>query len=438
MSSKTSRYKLLQNWTNYNESAIWDITHEYYKNKGITAFSKSSNNLIPNDITTNYQSARAFAELVKTVIDENPSQEKVKVLEVGAGSGYFSRNFLYACQDLGILNKVEFLVSDYSVTNLQEIQSYGLLSDFIEGENYKFIELDVCNLKSAKDLEGNSYKLENISASILNYVLDVLPATVLRHKNNQAGLVYEELQMRLMQHVAEEKDLVKNSHYLTNLHKETRFTAYDFLKESLLEKEFSAYFTEYYKDIIPPEELIVYHYGSMHAMRSLLSVTAANGFVLSSDIPFGKTGFCQIVGNALAHEVDAAFIGFFAEKLGYHSYHHTDKVLSRLMCRPARETDHLEKTFDKVFKQENLVNRYTDIRAALNDFKHKESMDCMKMLLEKFEHVAKHSIYPSIYWGNYYNTLGDKEKAIEAYKQAKEVDFLNNYNLDSLIKNLAQ
>jgi SAM-dependent methyltransferase len=433
--------KLIQNWTPYNDSVIWDITHQYYKNKGLAAFSKQSDNLIPNDITTNYQSAKAFAEIIKANLasyGDEALRKRLRVLECGAGSGYFSRNLLYAAKDIGILDKMQLLITDYSANNLREIKASNMLKDFTEHEDYIFVELDAVNIDKAKDLNSNPYDTRGFSAVILNYVLDVLPLTVLKTRRNQKKGYFEEMEIKVMDPGLKNIDVISNANLMNELVRESRWVNYEFENQSELEIKYQEHLLGSCKDE-DPSRSILYTYGALKACEDLLAAGDENCFLLSSDIPPKKGDFCQIVGNALAHEIDNHFIGKYLAKKGYYYHEHTDFHLSRILAykNPANKNI-LENSFSEVFELNNMINRYTDLRACLNVFKTKESMDCMKYILEEFEKLAKYSLYVPIYWANYYVIFNDRVKAAEYCKQARELDYLNNYQLDRLATQLQQ
>ncbi len=427
------QYKLLQDWTPYNESVIWDIANKYYKNKGVQAFSrKAGNKAVPHNINTNYPNAKAFAELVKANLVNYPQDYRLQILECGAGSGYFSMNFLDAARDIGILNRVKLLISDYTTVNLREIRELKMLAGFTQGEDYEFIELDVLKPQAAKDLSGNPFSLENISAVILNYVLDALPLTVLRKTVNG----YDELNLRVQESHTSIHDAINNPNLMTNLIKDEKWLPYQTQSANSLEAKYFNSFQTFYQSA-DSKRYIPYPYTAMYACEQLLECLDGYGFIFSCDIPPLVSSYCQIVGNALAHEIDNEFLAkyFFGQKIN--TKVQIDDMVSRLILTKNPATiPSIEASFTEHYITNNLVHRYIDLREVLIKFQYPESADVMKHVLQEFEKIAKNSPYPGIYWGNYYGMLGETAQAIAAYQEANKHDYVKSYNLDQVIENL--
>ena len=92
----------IQNWVPYNESVIWDLTEKYYKEHGIDVFSKmEAEDIVPYESTSNYQSAKAYLELLKASSKDFPEDKfPLKLLDCGAGNGYFAYNLLHAAREI--------------------------------------------------------------------------------------------------------------------------------------------------------------------------------------------------------------------------------------------------------------------------------------------------------------------------------------------------
>lgn len=424
--------KLIQDWTPYNESVIWDIANHYYKNKGIAAFSNDNNRSVPHDINTNFQNALSIAKLVKAAIDTQPMIEKFQVLECGAGSGLFSRQFLFALRELGIDKRVKLLVSDYSVSNISDIKSFGILNEFTEGENYELLEYNVLDKSPARKLDGSDFQFKELVSGIFNYVLDALPVTVLRKHFNPKKGDFEELFLKVKNENAINYDILGNQDLMTNLAKDKKWVNYEIEKETEAEKKFYEVFKKFHSEA-SRDIFIPYPHGPIQACENILNNLAPYGFIFSGDIPPRMTHFCQIVGNALAHEVDNEMICTYLQEAGFVPKFQNDDTISRMIVAKKPEIlTALDPVFKDVFVENNMVNRYADLRDALIKFEHKESADVMKYVLEEFEKIAGSSVYVGIFRGNYYGSLGDKEKAAEAYKEAAKIDFTNNYKLNEL------
>jgi len=430
--------KLIQDWTPYNESVIWDIANHYYKNKGIATFSNDNNRSVPHDINTNFQNALSIAKLVKAVVDTQPLIEKFQVLECGAGSGLFSRQFLFALKELGIDKRVKLLVSDYSVSNISDIKSFGILNEFIEGENYELLEYNVLSSDSAKKLDGSEFQFKHLISGIFNYVLDALPVTILRKHFNPKKADFEELYLKVKNDNGVSYDIINNQDLMSNLAKEQKWVNFEIEKQTEAEQKFYEIFKNFHCEAAR-DAFIPYPYGPIQACENILKNLDDCGFIFSGDIPPRKTYFCQIVGNALAHEVDNEMICTYLQEEGYVPKFQDDNTISRMIVAKKEATlTVLDPIFQDVFVENNMVNRYADLRDALIKFEHKESADVMKYVLEEFEKIAGSSVYVGIFRGNYYGSIGNKEKAAEAYREAAKIDFTNNYKLNELAQRVSK
>lgn len=429
--------KIIQDWKPYNESIIWEIANNYFQNKGINAFSKKQSNTIPHNINTNYPNALSIAKLIKAAIERCPELDKFMVLEAGAGSGYFSMHFLNALKDLGLSKKVKLIVSDYSRKMVAEIKEKNILKDFKEGEDYELVVVDVINPEQAKTLNGDSFVFSNLIVTVMNYVFDALPLTILRRRAVAKIVDFEELNLRINLQADEKYDLLNNTNLLTNMIKDLKFSGYEISSQSELEQKYYDDFKDFYKEA-DVKRFIPYPYSALDAAHKLLDLTLAKGFIFSGDIPPLKNSFCQVVGNALAHEIDNEFLAYHFAKSGKFSIIQTDSIISRILLANDKETaEALNQNFEEIFVKYNLVKRYQDLREVLVKFEFKESMDCMKYILQEFEKIAgPNSLYTWIYWGNYYWTLEDYPNAIESFKKAQSLDYLDSYSLAERIKSL--
>jgi tetratricopeptide (TPR) repeat protein len=223
---------------------------------------------------------------------------------------------------------------------------------------------------------------------------------------------------------------------MTDLIKDERWLAYQAQSQSTLEAKYFNDFQEFYQNA-NSQRYIPYPYTAIYACEQLLECLDDYGFIFSCDIPPLESSYCQIVGNALAHEIDNEFLAEHFSKNNINTKVEIDDMVSRLILAKNPSTiPSIEPCFQEHYITNNLVHRYIDLREVLIKFQYPESADVMKHVLEEFEKLAKNSPYPGIYWGNYYGMLGETAKAIEAYKQARKHDYIKSYNLDTVISNL--
>ena len=85
----------------FAESALWQIQKNYFEIAGPDAWSKG---VVPHYITSNPHIARSYADLIFAFFrDQNrlgKTDQKVRILELGAGSGKLAYNLLRSLDQL--------------------------------------------------------------------------------------------------------------------------------------------------------------------------------------------------------------------------------------------------------------------------------------------------------------------------------------------------
>ncbi len=403
-------YEALHDFKPYNESIIWEISDQYYRNKGVMAWSNKAPKIIPHKIGTNYQSAMALAKLVQVDLDYS-NATRVNVLECGAGSGRFSRHFLLAARELGILDRVTLLITDYSKHSLDEIRSKGILAEFQEGQDYKLLVLDIIN---------GTLDLNNIRAIFLHYVLDALPMTILRR--SQQGTL-EELYLSTTKREDQEADVLENDFLQARLKHKEEWRPYDWHQQSIAEKYYKPYFLEYYAN---SKKEIFYSYAALQACDNLMRLLDKDGFLLSVDIiPNRERNFrFAVVGNSIAHEVDNDFLLNYSKQRGCFGMVQDDtKNISRLlMTKDPELLTKLNPIYNQLFIEDNLIIKYLELEKQADEF-NGANFDELKLILEELVKLAPHYAFTYELWARYYKLINDDFASQEVLKKAKSIDY---------------
>ncbi len=404
-------YETLHDFKPYNESIIWEISDRYYRTKGVMAWSNKAPKIIPHKIGTNYQSAMALAKLVQANLQLYPSATKINVLECGAGSGRFSRHFLLAARELGILGRVTLLVTDYSKNSLEEIRSRGILQEFKEGEDYKLLVLNIVS---------DSMILDNIRAIFLHYVLDALPMTILRWSH---GAALEELYISTSKREDQDTNVLENDFLQARLEHEEQWQPYDWEQQSEAEKYYKSYLLEHYTDY---KKEIFYSYAALQACDNLMRLLDSNGFFLSVDIiPNRERSFrFAVVGNSIAHEVDNDFLLNYLQGQAYFGLVQNDtKNISRLLVTKNSDLlNQLKPIYNQVFIENNLIIKYLELEKQAEDFSGANTSE-LKLILEELLELSPHYAFTYELWARYYKAVGDDSSYQEALKKAKSIDY---------------
>lgn len=439
-STQLKTYRLIQDWMPYNDSLIFRYTSEYFKDQGIDAFAiNASKNVVPNVITNTFPHAKSIASILKANLVNYPATQTIKILECGSGSCIFARHFLQAVKDLGFLDRVEYLVSDYSKKALEQVREKNILGEFEENKHYRYIELDLFNIDNSKDLDSNPFEVKDVSLVIMNYILCVLPLTILQRKVMGSNIKFDELYIRFFE-IKDHKHNPDTPVYLEELRKERTWKSYKFDNQSDLELK--------YRDVIINQaksynhDLLYYAYGALAACDNLLERCDDNAFLFIADMPRAQDAALpyKIYANSVANPVNDGIIASYLYDKNVKSIRATDHqylLLRMLIFKNPNTEALLAKAFREEFLLTNNTNIYLDLIAALDLILEPSAHEIFKGLIDMLLKIDPYSHTSSFFLGKYYKMLSDKKLATQHYKRAKELDFLNTQGLtDEIIESL--
>jgi hypothetical protein len=384
--------QLLEESKPYKDSIVWNYSNDFYQKKGILAWSETAQKPVPHRIGTNYQNAFKLACLLKEQIDDR----KVKVLECGAGSAKFAKNFLYALKELEITNQVKLIISDFSKKNIDEIRASKLLEPFVENEHYELMLLDITK---AEQLNDNSYEF-----IFLHYVLDALKLSILKKERG----IFHELHVKTFLRQNHEADIFKNPFLLARIEFED---SYKSLSPSL-NKKILDFYKSYYSDKADTDE-IQFIDSAILSLEKLLPKLTKTGFLLSCDIDIGGDKRYVAVGNSLAHPIDSKLLQTYFKD--YNSFVLKDRVLSRIVFSKADLTK-LKDNFSELYEKDKSIHRLIELEDELA-----KKLDRKK--LEELSMLAPYSAKTYQYWAMFYKANQDYTQAKLLEAKAKSMDF---------------
>ena len=422
--------RLIQDWQAYNDSLLFKSTEEYFKNAGKEAFSnegKDKKHVVPNEMTNSIAHARSLANFVKENLVNYPAHEKIKILEIGSGAGIFAKHFLICAREMNFIDRIEFLVTEYSRISLEQIKISNILKDFKENSNYKFVLLDILNPNQAKDLNGNKYEINNISVSIMNYILCVLPLTLIR-KTPEGDL--QELFLRFHEKEGTPQDL----NYLENLIQEQEWRNYDFNKETDLEKKYFRILEQHLDN--HNEGFSFYSYGSLAVIDNILEFSNENAFIFVAEMPnlINAALPYKIYANSIAHPINDGLISTLINSKNLEIIRSIDQHYPLMRMFIMKNPENL-KSFVQQFEQEyiekNDSNLIIELRGMISQFTSKYSCETMKALIDKLIKIDKYSYETKLLLARYYFLANDLEQSRIAYLEAKNLDYLGNLEIHS-------
>jgi hypothetical protein len=165
--------ELIQDLRPLYQGLEWQLGQRVWLQQGPTPFVDGS---VPHLINNSGTLSRGAAELLLRALAEHPTPGPIRLLEIGAGLGLFARLLLdelrRLCTEQGRdeFERVEFWVTDVSPSSVAQWQRCGLFDAHADR-----VRPRVCRAEAAHALQPHAWH-----AVFANYVLDVLPAQVLR------------------------------------------------------------------------------------------------------------------------------------------------------------------------------------------------------------------------------------------------------------------
>ena len=171
----------IQDFCPLSSSLEWIISETVWATNGVGTFSSDN---VPYVITNSGRaSGNAAAVFYKHCLEMN-SDQQIKVLELGAGTGLFCRFFLDTFRSIceqekrDYYERLTYYVSDNSKRTVRQWADSGIFETH-EGTT----RLGVVNAlrpQEFQEYQGDIIRLNELGAVFANYLLDVLPSAVLR------------------------------------------------------------------------------------------------------------------------------------------------------------------------------------------------------------------------------------------------------------------
>ena len=186
--------QLLQDFRPITESIEWELGHLHWAQAGLLTFAE---NEVPYVVNNSGRLSEDAAALLFHHCADTAPQGTIAVLELGAGCGLFARMFLQAfrhlCQQEGrdFDQRLVCYVTDGSPRTVAQWHERGLFAEF--GGQVVAGCCDAMHPEAVRLHDGSTVPLPPLHAVFCNYVLDVLPATVVRRQN---GGPVQELRIR--------------------------------------------------------------------------------------------------------------------------------------------------------------------------------------------------------------------------------------------------
>ncbi|CAM9533973.1 unnamed protein product, partial [Chrysoparadoxa australica] len=179
----------LEGFTRFSESHIWKIMMSFYDKTGVESW---SHGIVPYFITCNAFIGRGYARVLAAYLADCMRQigkaklnkdEKLYILELGAGSGKFSFFMLKALQEMSgrlafPFSNIVYVMTDFTTKNFDFWDNHQALKPFIKDGH-----LDMCIFDASKDTSMTLAKSKTVLRPqscvnpicvVANYLFDTL------------------------------------------------------------------------------------------------------------------------------------------------------------------------------------------------------------------------------------------------------------------------
>jgi hypothetical protein len=190
--------RVLEHGVPLSESVLWKLQRQFYADSGADPWTEG---FIPDWVTTTPSLAERFADLVTAYLRDWASEQgglsgdaPVYVVEVGAGPGRFG--FRLAARLSAVLAAREpdlpelvYVMTDISASRIGAWRRNRNLSSLVDAGLLDFAHFDACEPGPIHLLQRDTVietPTENPLVVIANYVLDSLPADLLRIERGNA------------------------------------------------------------------------------------------------------------------------------------------------------------------------------------------------------------------------------------------------------------
>jgi len=175
----------LQDYRPLSRTLEWELSDLHWSESGVLPFAENAVPFIVNN--SGRLSEDAAAVLYANCLESEPG-ERILLLELGAGAGLFARYFLDAfrliCSQEGgdFYERVTYCVTDRSRRTAEQWQEREIFC-----AHAGRVIMGTCDASQPVRLltdGGEEVALQDLRAVFCNYMLDVLPASVIRAGNN--------------------------------------------------------------------------------------------------------------------------------------------------------------------------------------------------------------------------------------------------------------
>ena len=176
---------VVESVTPFSESMIWQLSRDFYLKEGLNAWSSGE---VPFHLTSNSMVGKTYAELIfallKDLADKGQTQEKVYIMELGAGHGrlafHILRHLEYMITQFDLLLPPYcFIISDIVEDNLSFFQNHPQFQAYFKQSVLEVAYFDAMGSKELllrySGVKILPNELKQPLVAIANYFFDSIP-----------------------------------------------------------------------------------------------------------------------------------------------------------------------------------------------------------------------------------------------------------------------
>lgn len=297
---------VLEEYRPLTESLVWELGQQYWLERGSQAFISDSDRVpfaINNDGRLSMRAAELLFTSLQNAKEADSVEDDIFVLELGIGVGLFARYFLdwfrHLCDvaNKDYYDRLCYVAADRSPRMLSDACLHGIFLN--HPGRYRLRVADAaqpsCTLLTDSDIRRLAPR--PFRAVFLNYVLDCLPAAVLKMQDGQIHQLYAQTSIaghnrwRPFLNVSEEELLFLARS--TSL--EERCQLMPIANLLLSEYRYQPVQTEavpyarFVRDVVQDAagRPVLVNHGAMQSLEALLALVKEDGFILVND--YGQT-----------------------------------------------------------------------------------------------------------------------------------------------------
>ena len=270
----------------FANSKIWELNREYYHEEGLEAWRDGT---VPHQMTSSSMLGKTYAKLIfatlKDLATKEKTQEKVYILELGAGHGRLAFHVLRHLDEFCLQTNLNlpsycYILSDIAEKNLQFFSEHPQFQTYLEQGKLDVAYFDAIGsnrleLRHSKlIIEPNS--LNQPLLAIANYFFDTIPSDIFHFKNKVASSCEVALKSKVNPAELNEASLLDN----LQLTFENKRLDQPFFKEKSLNR-----LIETYKELLN-ETHIFFPSAGIRCIQNLESISKEGLMLLTMDKGF--------------------------------------------------------------------------------------------------------------------------------------------------------